>query len=73
MKHFKIPVSSVSRWCKTNFTNCVHDKKGILPKLGRPLAYPEKLDQKILEYILEQRGLQNRVSIEDTCICIVWN
>ena len=67
-KHFKIPKSSVSRWCKTDFTSCVLDKKGILPKSGRPLTYPEELDQKILEYILEQCDLQNAVSIEDICI-----
>ena len=46
----------------------MHDKKGILPKSGRPLTYPEELDQKILEYILEQRDLQNAVSMEDLCI-----
>ena len=62
-KHFKIPKSSVSRCCKTDFTSCVRDKKGILPKLGRPLTYPEELDQKILEYIQEQCDLQNAVSI----------
>ena len=67
-RHFKIPKSSVSNWSKTDFTCVIRDKKGSLPKTGRPLTYPEELDQKILEYVLEQRDLQNAVSIEDICI-----
>lgn len=67
-KHFKTPKTTVLNCTKTDFTSVIRDKQGSLPKSGRPLTYPEELDQKILEYVLEQRDLQNAVSIDDICI-----
>ena len=67
-KHFKIPKSSVLNWTKSDYSSILRDKSGCLPKTGRPLTYPEELDKKILEYVLEQRDLQNTVSLEDICI-----
>ena len=65
VKLFKISKSSVSRWCITDITSCLHGKKILLPKSERPLTYPEELDQRLLAYVLEQSDLQNIVSIED--------
>ena len=66
-KHFKIPKSTVDTWSKTDFSSEVRDKKGALPRSGRPLTYPQELDMKILEYVLEERDLQNAVSVDDIC------
>lgn len=68
-KHFKIPRSTVNNLNKTDFDDDnLRDKNGCIMKPGRNLSYPEEFDFKILAYVLEQRELQNAVTIEDICI-----
>ena len=68
VKHFKIPRSTVNNWNKTDFNDDnLRDKNGCIMKPGRNLSYPEESDLKILAYVLEQRELQNAVTIQDIC------
>lgn len=66
--HYKIPKSTVMNWSKIDYSDTVRDKKGCLQKEGRHLSYPPELDNKICEWVLQQRDLQIAVTVDDICI-----
>lgn len=65
-RQFKVPKSTISNWNKIDF-NEQRNKSGHLAKSGRPITYSEEVEEKIVEFVLEQRDLQNAVSIDELC------
>lgn len=65
---FKIPKSTIATWKTMTFTGDQVNKQGHRSKLGRPLTYGQDVEDRILAHVLEQRELQNPVTIEDLCI-----
>lgn len=61
-----MPKSTFATW-KT-FDGDQVNKQGHRSKLGRPLAYGQDVEDRILSHVLEQRELQNPVTVKNLCI-----
>ena len=63
----RIPVSTLSTWCKKDFSAATNLHNGHETKSGRPVSYGDDIDQYIEGWVLEQRDLQIPVSIDNLC------